>query len=109
MLAQEFPISREHAAEVLRPGPIGRAVDDDMTDFLRPCLLGERRRGHERIDLPSLKQLGEFLLRMKGPFDIAQRVQADVTHERGDEELSWCARRGGRNQSAFQISYRTYI
>jgi hypothetical protein len=109
MLAQEFPIRREHAAEVLRPGPVGSAVDDDMTDFLRPGLLGEWGRGHERIDLPSLKKLRELLLRMKGPFDIAQRVQADVTHERGDEELSWCARRGGRNQPALQISYRTYM
>jgi hypothetical protein len=51
MLPDELPTARDQAAEVLRPGSIRRAVDDDVSDLPGPELLRLRRKADVGVDL----------------------------------------------------------
>jgi hypothetical protein len=50
MLLDEVAVPDDQAAEVLGPGAVHRAVDQDMADLLRAQLLWRRREAEERID-----------------------------------------------------------
>ena len=49
----EVRVARQHAAEVLRPRPVLRAVDDHMINALRPQLLRLGRKPRKASTLPS--------------------------------------------------------
>src|SRR6516165_8441680 len=51
MPPHELAIAREHAAEILRPWPVHRCIEDDATDFLRAQFLRLRRKAEERVDI----------------------------------------------------------
>src|SRR5262249_27893626 len=53
----KFSIPRQHAAEILRPGAIRRAVNQDVADLPRPKFLRLRGEAQVRIDLPLGKKL----------------------------------------------------
>src|SRR5207244_3838473 len=57
MFPDELPTAREQAAEVLRPGPIRRAVDDHVSDLSGPQLLWPRREADVGIDLAVDEEL----------------------------------------------------
>ena len=78
----ELAMSHGQATKILRPGPIHRAVDDDVADLSRAKLLGNRRKGQIPIDLAIGEKLDRFGRRMDEPADVPARVHAYVSqHE----------------------------
>jgi hypothetical protein len=57
MVAHEIPVAPEHAAEILRPRAIHRAVDDDVADLARAQILRHRRQTQASVDLAVGEQL----------------------------------------------------
>src|SRR6516165_1662347 len=57
ILSDVVAVADQHAAEILRPGPINRTIDDDMPDVPRPQILWRRREAEERIDLSAREKL----------------------------------------------------
>src|SRR5205823_13049851 len=70
IFSDEFAIPRQHAAKILRPWAILRAVDDDMTDVLRTQTLWFWRKSEEGVDLTLGKQFDRFGRRDRHPLDI---------------------------------------
>ena len=105
MPAHEIAVRRHATAEVLRPGLVGRAVDDDVTDFLRPRFLRDRRKSHDRIHLfrGELRQL--LVQRADHPLDVALRIQSDLRRHRGEEHVLGRAFRRDRHQLALEIAH----
>ena len=58
MAADEVPMPDDHAAEVLRPRPVGQQVDEGPADLSRPHLLHHGRPGEKSVDL-ALGQQGQ--------------------------------------------------
>ena len=56
MLPDELPVTRGEAAKVLRPRPVDRAVDDDVTDLPGAQLLRVRRKPEVGVDLSLREQ-----------------------------------------------------
>ena len=57
ILAHEFPIARQHAAEILRPWAVDGAVDDHMADLAGAQFLRLGRKAQEGIDLSLDEEL----------------------------------------------------
>src|SRR5438067_5662097 len=57
MLAYKIGAARQHAAEILRPGAIDRAVDKNMTDTAGAQLLRFRRGAEKRVQLAVHEQV----------------------------------------------------
>jgi len=51
MIADEFPVARQHAAEILRPRAVQRRGGDDMAGMPGAQLLRLRGKAEEGIDL----------------------------------------------------------
>jgi hypothetical protein len=58
MLADELPVARQHAAEVLRPRAVCDTINDHAADLARTQFLRLGGEAEERVDL----SLGEKLL-----------------------------------------------
>jgi len=52
-----FAVARQHAAEILRPRPVHRRVEDHMADMAGAKLLRVRRKGEEYIQFAGGKEL----------------------------------------------------
>src|SRR5438552_3189496 len=70
MFANELPVARGHAAKVLRPRPVDRAVDDDVSEFPGAELLRVRRKCEVGVDLPLREQPLALGGRMLGEGDV---------------------------------------
>src|ERR1700757_4994303 len=64
------PPSTEHAAEILRPGPVDRTVDHDMADMPGPQLLRLGREPQKGVDLTLFKEFRRLDRRIDHPVDI---------------------------------------
>ena len=88
MIADELPVSHQHAAEVLRPWLVRGRVEDHATDLAGAQLLRLGGKREKRIDFPLDEQLhGEQPHRVAGrtldPFDVLVRVEPDIRrHDR---------------------------
>jgi hypothetical protein len=51
ILPDKLTVRSNHATEILRPGPVYRAVNHDVANLLCPKLLRNRRNDHVGIDL----------------------------------------------------------
>jgi hypothetical protein len=85
--ADEPPVRRGHAAEVLGPRPVHGAVNHHAADPLRPELLGGRRKGQEGVDLSFGEEPNRVGRRMCHPVDVFSWVQAHVRHHAGEEHV----------------------
>jgi hypothetical protein len=85
MLADEFPVCGRKAAEVLRPGPVGRAVHDDMPDLHRSQLLGIRK-GYASI-LPSARSFFASAGGRATKLTSLPRVEAHVLDHASQENV----------------------
>jgi hypothetical protein len=57
MLPDECPVARKHAAEILRPRPVHRCIEDDPTDMPGAQFLRLRREAEEGVDLALDEQI----------------------------------------------------
>ena len=57
ILADVFPVARQHAAEVLRPWPVDHRLDDHVADMSSAQFKGFRRVADEHIDLSADEEL----------------------------------------------------
>ena len=70
MSPHEFAIAAEHAAEILRPRPVHRRIEDDPADMPGAQFLRLRRKAEEGVDLAvdeqilRLARLGSTIQRM---------------------------------------------
>src|SRR5215472_13420586 len=75
MVADEFSVSHQHAAEILRPGAVGRGADEDVCEAARAQLLRVRREAKIAVDLA----LHEKLYRVAGgPMEVGSRIETDL-------------------------------
>src|ERR1700692_409797 len=93
IFADEFAISRQHAAKILRPWAIPRAVDDDMTDVLRTQTLWFWRKSEEGVDLTLSKQLDRLDRRTGHPLDILGGIESNERRHRAEENVVACLAR----------------
>jgi len=56
IVADELPISRLHAAEILRPRGVDGAVEDHVTDISGAQVLRRGRKGKECVDLAAREE-----------------------------------------------------
>src|SRR5215813_5469051 len=78
----------QHAAEILRPRAIDRAVDDDMTDALGAQLLWVWRDSEECVNLAVNKQLLRADFGAAGdPVDLRLGVDADIGGNHRQEKM----------------------
>src|SRR5437764_1364458 len=76
-----------HAAKVLRPRPVDRAVDDDVSEFPGAELLRIRRKCEVGVDLPSREQPLALGGGMLGEGDVLLWIQPDVSKHAGQEDV----------------------
>src|SRR5262249_54421218 len=78
VLADEVPVSSQHAAEILRPWAVDRAVDHHAADLTGAQFLRLRWKTEKRIDLA----VGEKLLRRDrragDPADVLSGIEPDM-------------------------------
>lgn len=108
ILSDEFAIPRQHAAKILRPRAIPRAVDDDMTDVLRTQTLWFWRKSEEGVDLALGKQLDRFDLRARHPLDILGGIKSNKRRHRAEENVVGCLKRRNADGSTLQIGDAAY-
>jgi hypothetical protein len=87
ILSDEFAISRQHAAKVLRPRAIEGAIDDDVTDVLGTQTLWFWRKSEKSVDLALSKQLDRFDPLARYPLDILSRIEPNKRRHRADENV----------------------
>src|SRR5690349_16859517 len=85
MPGDELAIADDHAAEVLRPGPVGRGVDDRRSDVAGAKLLRLRRKAQRRVDFPRLEQSDSFAAGALDESDVLVRIEPDMRDHRRDE------------------------
>src|SRR5262249_14892258 len=92
-----------HAAIVLRPWTVDRAVDDHVADLAGAQLLRLRWEAESGIDL----SVGEELHRRAGgtgdPVDILRRIEPDMRRQGGDEHVRGGAEVGHANGLASEV------
>ena len=76
MTPDEFAAAGEHAAEILRPGAIHGALQQDASDLPGAQLLRVRRDADERVDLPVDEKL--LFRGADDPLYIFARVEPDL-------------------------------
>ena len=108
ILSDEFAISRQYAAKILRPRTILRAVDDDATDVLRTQTLWFWRKAEEGVDLALSKQLDRFALRARHPVDILDGIEFNERRHRAEENVLGCLKRRNADGSTLQIGDAAY-
>src|SRR5215471_2549644 len=87
MLTDKLSVSGQHAAEVLRPGPVHSAIDHYAPDLLVPHLLGFWREAQVGIDLPLAQELNRFGSRMRDEVDVLAGVQTNIRHHAGKKDV----------------------
>src|SRR5262245_60763008 len=87
MLANEFLVACKHAAEVLRPGPIYRTVDDHAAYL--PCahFLGFRREAEERVDLALREELLWCDGLIRQPVDVLNGVKPHMRRHGREKDV----------------------
>src|SRR5262245_48862671 len=78
MLSDKFSVRGHHAAEVLRPRSIRRAIDDDVPDPFVTEFLRVRREAEEAIDLALGEELHGLGRWVRYPADIPIRIEAHL-------------------------------
>src|SRR5439155_26674568 len=97
MFANELPIARGHAAKVLRPRPVDRAVDADVSEFPGAELLRIRRKCEVGVDLPRREQPLALGGGMLGEGDVLLWIQPDVSKHAGQEDVCGLTQLGDRD------------
>src|SRR5262245_9413609 len=87
VLFHKVLVRRDHAAEVVRPGTIDHAVENEVTNVLVPQFLWVRRKPKESVDLALAKEPYCIRLRMYNPLDVFRGVQADMGEYGGKENV----------------------
>src|SRR6478735_1388522 len=87
MLADKFPMRRGDATEILRPGPVKPAVDNDMADLLFPQLLGNWGKADQGVDLFLGEKLHRLRRGINHEFNIAFWIDSDVSGDAGEEHI----------------------
>ena len=86
ILPNEISIARQHAAKVLRPWTIDRAVDDHVTDLPGAQFLRFGRSAEKCVDLSLDKKVHRVDRRGQNPVDIL-RVEPHVGGHAGDQHM----------------------
>ena len=95
-----------HAAEVLRPRTVRHAVDDRVTDPLRPELLRVGRKREKAVDLAVREQPLRLRRGHRGPRDVFARIEADVRHHARDERIGRSSNGVHGDRLALQVANR---
>src|SRR5207248_6265947 len=78
VIADEFLVRRDDAAEILRPRAIEAAIDDHVADLLLTKLLRNRRKADQCINLPISQELHRLRHEVEDEIDIPLGVDADM-------------------------------
>src|SRR3989442_7023223 len=103
MFADELPMPRGHAAKVLRPRPVDRAVDDDVSDLPGAELLSVRRKCEVGVDLSLREQALAFGGGMLGEGDVLVWIEPHMGKHAGEEDVRGLTQLGDRDRLTLQI------
>src|SRR5208282_2301953 len=78
VIADEFPVAREHAAEILRPRPVHCAVDDNVAEMPGAKFLGYGREAETGVDFTRSEELSRGWRLAGDPMDVIYRVEPDM-------------------------------
>src|SRR6516225_5149247 len=108
IFSYKFAIPGQHAAKILRPWAILRAVDDDMSDVLRTQPLWFWRKSEEGVDLALSEQLDRFDRCARHPLDILGGIESNESRHRAEENVGACLKRLDAYGSTLQIGDAAY-
>src|SRR6516164_6575256 len=108
IFSYKFSIASQHAAKIIRPRAILRAVDDDMADVLRTQTLWFWRKSEEGVDLALSKQLDRFGGCARHPLDILGGIESNQSRHRAEEDVRACLKRLDADSSTLQIGDAAY-
>src|SRR6516162_8711573 len=83
----KFAIPRQHAAKILRPWAIIRAVDDDTANILGTQTLWLWRKSEEGVYLALSEQLDRFDRCARHPLDILGGIESNHSRHRAEENV----------------------
>ena len=103
MLADEIPVARQHAAEILRPRPVDRAVDDHVADLAGAQFLRLGRKTEKCIDLSGEEEILGHDGGIIDPMNIFGGIKAEIS---GHNRYQFRDQTSGSNAhgSVFQVS-----
>ena len=99
-------MTRGDAAKVLRPRPVDRAVDDDVSDLPGAQLLRVRRKAEVGVDLSLREQPLALGGGMLDEVHVLARIQPHVGHHAGEEDVLGRPELSDRDRLALQIPDR---
>jgi hypothetical protein len=107
LLRTKSRISGEHAAKILRPGPVGGHVDEYVPDLLRSDLVAYGGRDDGRIELARFELANQFrLVWNHDPLDVAARIEAHVADDGGEKAVIRVVQRGDGDRLALEVANR---
>src|SRR2546422_6419648 len=83
----EVLVGGDHAAEVLRPRTVDRAVDDHVADLLRAQRLRLWWESEEGVDLPFGEQPHRFGRGVGDPVDVLFGIEPDVRGHASEKDV----------------------
>src|SRR5215470_5483403 len=87
MTPDEFTVADNHATEVLPPGPIRGAIENDVPDLLGPKLLGKRWKTEDRVDFLHRQQAHGLREGHGYPTDVFHGIDADEGQDDREEQV----------------------
>src|SRR5262245_13030933 len=103
-LRHELATPDDETAEVLGPGSVGGAVDDDMADPARAQLLGPRRESDVGVDLALDEELEDLVGLVEDPVDVLARVEADKGSDAREKHVLDPTQGRHRNGLALEVA-----
>jgi hypothetical protein len=80
-------VTRDHAAEILRPRAVDAAVNDHVAYMPRAQFMRIGRVREKRVDLALRKQVEWLDLGIRDPMDVLHRVEPDLGRHQGHQLL----------------------
>src|SRR2546423_832343 len=87
MFPHKLRVSRQQAAEILRPGAVYRGIHDDMTDMPGAQILGLRWETQKRVDLALHEKLDRLYRGVGNPVDIRHRIKPDMSGQDSEQHM----------------------
>jgi hypothetical protein len=83
----EFPVARQHAAEILRPRLLHGGIEDYVTDMPGAQILGLGRKAQERVDLTLNEQFDRLDRGVGDPLNVLPGIEPELGHDQGQQLL----------------------